>query len=112
MEISKKRLHQQENNLVPPAPKTAKQLTAKKESGGRDSFKKDRKELGFQRKTTCYFISQKLSATTVTGKGTLLRNANQDGTKGTILWDKWRRNARQYEPLITSTVSSRGLGGL
>ncbi|GJU95487.1 hypothetical protein Tco_1320243 [Tanacetum coccineum] len=27
-------------------------------------------------------ISHKLSATTVTGKGTLLRNANQEGTKG------------------------------
>ncbi|GKC80269.1 hypothetical protein Tco_1131043, partial [Tanacetum coccineum] len=27
-------------------------------------------------------ISQMLSATTVTGKGTLIRNANQEGTKG------------------------------
>ncbi|GJZ08925.1 hypothetical protein Tco_0543208 [Tanacetum coccineum] len=42
----------------------------------------DRKELGFQRKNDMFLlISQKLSATTVTKKGTLLGNADLKGIK-------------------------------
>ncbi|GKG29183.1 hypothetical protein Tco_0416548, partial [Tanacetum coccineum] len=51
----------------------------------------------------------KLSATTVTRKGTLLRNANQEGTKGKDL--NGRRNAITNEPSSQALVAQDGLGG-
>ncbi|GJX76054.1 hypothetical protein Tco_0322865 [Tanacetum coccineum] len=54
----------------------------------------------------------KLSATTVTGKGTLIRNANQDGTKANQNANKeCKRNATINEPSSQALVAQDGLGG-
>ncbi|GJZ20890.1 hypothetical protein Tco_0557929 [Tanacetum coccineum] len=56
----------------------------------------DRKELGFQRKNDMFLlISQKLSATTVTKKGTLLGNADLKGIKR----DEDLSNVFEVEPI-------------
>ncbi|GKA38637.1 hypothetical protein Tco_0731188 [Tanacetum coccineum] len=55
-------------------------------------------------------LTVRLSATTVTGKGTLLRNANQDGTKGKDLM-VIMANATTNEPSSQALVAQDGLGG-
>ncbi|GKA76572.1 hypothetical protein Tco_0783033 [Tanacetum coccineum] len=50
--------------------------------GCRDSFRRQEGTWISKENNLLPLISQKLSATTVTCKGTLLRNANQEGTKG------------------------------
>ncbi|GJU47168.1 hypothetical protein Tco_1204434 [Tanacetum coccineum] len=50
--------------------------------GCRDSFRRQEGAWISKENNLLPLISQKLSATTVTCKGTLLRNANQEGTKG------------------------------
>ncbi|GJY18955.1 putative ribonuclease H-like domain-containing protein [Tanacetum coccineum] len=52
-------------------------------------------------------IRWQLNATTVTGKGTLLRNANQEGTKGKDLMVIMARGMQQQMTSSTSTSSTR-----
>ncbi|GKD49862.1 hypothetical protein Tco_1278838, partial [Tanacetum coccineum] len=82
----------------PPAPKTAKQLTAKRNQERvksilllaiRDEYllkqrvlNEDLQQIDQDDLEELDIRYHKLSATTVTGNGTLLRNANQEGTKG------------------------------
>ncbi|GKB89542.1 hypothetical protein Tco_0961814 [Tanacetum coccineum] len=76
----------------------------------RDSFRRQEGTWISKENNPLPLISQKLSATTVTEKGTLLRNANQEGGKRSY-GDNGRRNATINEPSSQALVAQDGLGG-